>query len=99
MKKILVCCSTGVSTSLLVAKMRREAEARGLDVDIEARPLSEAVARLSEADAVLLSPQVGFAQGSIQETCDVPLAVIEPDAYARGDAAAVLDGAEALLGM
>ncbi|MDY4041223.1 MAG: PTS sugar transporter subunit IIB [Collinsella sp.] len=99
MKKILVCCNTGVSTSLLVAKMKQEAEARGLDADIEARPLSEAVAHLAEADAVLLSPQVGFAQGSIQETSDVPLAVIEPDVYARADAAAILDSAGALLGV
>lgn len=98
MKKILVCCNTGVSTSLLVAKMKQEGESRELDIDIEAHSLSETVEHLAEADAVLLSPQVGFAQGSIQETSDVPLAVIEQDAYARADAAAILDQAVALLG-
>ncbi|WP_085829745.1 PTS sugar transporter subunit IIB [Collinsella vaginalis] len=97
MKKILVCCNSGVSTSLLVAKMKQEAEDRGLDVDIEAKPLADAVGLLAGADAVLLSPQIGFAQGSIQEVSDVPLAVIEPDVYARADVGAILDSAEALL--
>ena len=51
MKKILVCCNSGVSTSLLVAKMKQEAEDRGLDVDIEAKPLADAVGLLAGADA------------------------------------------------
>jgi len=54
MKKILLCCNAGMSTSLLVQKMQKEAASRGLDVEIEARPLNEAHDHLSDADIVLL---------------------------------------------
>ena len=36
MKKIMLCCSAGMSTSLLVKKMVEEAQKRGLEVDIKA---------------------------------------------------------------
>lgn len=36
MKKILLCCSAGMSTSLLVTKMKKEAENQGIDVEINA---------------------------------------------------------------
>ena len=42
MKKILLCCAAGMSTSLLVNKMKAEAEARGLEVEIWAEPLDKA---------------------------------------------------------
>lgn len=36
MKKIMLCCSAGMSTSLLMKKMIAEAEQRGLPVEINA---------------------------------------------------------------
>ena len=42
MKKVLVCCNTGVTTSLLVAKIKAVAETRGLEIEIEASPISTA---------------------------------------------------------
>ncbi|MBW5892527.1 PTS sugar transporter subunit IIB, partial [Pectobacterium polaris] len=36
MKRIMLCCSAGMSTSLLMRKMKEAASARGLDVDIAA---------------------------------------------------------------
>ena len=36
MKKILLCCSAGMSTSLLVTKMKKEAENQGIEVEIDA---------------------------------------------------------------
>ena len=40
---ILLACNAGMSTSLLVQKMRQEAEAEGLDTTIEAKPLNKAL--------------------------------------------------------
>jgi len=37
MKKIMLCCSAGMSTSLLVKKMLVEAEKRGLAAEIKAQ--------------------------------------------------------------
>ncbi len=41
MKKIMLCCSAGMSTSLLVKKMIAEAEQRGLPVEINAFGVAE----------------------------------------------------------
>ena len=47
MKKILLVCNAGMSTSMLVAKMKKAAEAGNMDVSIEAKSLSEAKAEIS----------------------------------------------------
>lgn len=54
MKKIMLCCNAGMSTSLLVQKMQSEVESRGLDIEVEARPMNEAHDHLDECDILLL---------------------------------------------
>ena len=51
MKKIMLCCNAGMSTSLLVQKMQAEVANRGLDIEVEARPMNEAHDHLDECDA------------------------------------------------
>ena len=41
MKKIMLCCSSGMSTSLLVKKMQEEAARRGLEAEIRALELMD----------------------------------------------------------
>ncbi len=41
MKKIMLCCSAGMSTSLLVKKMVDEAHKRGLEAEIKAYGVAE----------------------------------------------------------
>ena len=48
--KIMLCCNAGMSTSLLVQKMQKEAASRGMDATIEARPMNEAMDHINEAD-------------------------------------------------
>ena len=61
MKKILLCCAAGMSTSLLINKMKLEAEKRGIEVKIWAEPLDRAKEEFAKADVVLLGPQVKYA--------------------------------------
>lgn len=56
MKKIMLCCNAGMSTSLLVQKMQAEVANRGLDIEVEARPMNEAHDHLDECDMLLLGP-------------------------------------------
>ena len=58
MKKIMLCCNAGMSTSLLVQKMQSEVASRGLDIEVEARPMNEAHDHLDECDILLLGPQI-----------------------------------------
>ena len=60
MKKIMLVCSAGMSTSLLVTKMEQAAEKAGDEVEIFALPMSDGINRLSTVHCVLLGPQVRF---------------------------------------
>ena len=62
MKKIMLCCSAGMSTSLLVKKMVAEAEKRGLEVDINAFGVAEFEQQVGQYQVVLLGPQVKYMQ-------------------------------------
>lgn len=98
MKKVLICCTSGVTTGLLMQKVKLQIEARGLDLDVEALPINVLVDKLDQADAVLLSPQVAFMQGGITEATEIPVASIDPDVYGRVDAAAIVDMAMEMVG-
>ena len=60
MKNIVLFCAAGMSTSLLVNKMKAAAAADGLEYEIAAHPLSEADTYGPEADIILLGPQVSY---------------------------------------
>lgn len=66
MKKIMLCCNAGMSTSLLVQKMQSEVASRGLDIEVEARPMNEAHDHLDECDILLLGPQIGYTKAILR---------------------------------
>ena len=99
MKKILLCCAAGMSTSLLVQKMRKAAEAENYECEIEAVPFKINEPKIEEADVVLLGPQVRFNLKPLQERYpNLPTDAIEMRAYGMCDGAAILKQAKKLLG-
>lgn len=70
MKKIMLCCSAGMSTSLLVKKMIAEAEQRGLPVEINAFGVAEFDQQVGHYQVVLLGPQVKYMQKDLQKQAD-----------------------------
>ncbi len=62
MKTIMLVCSAGMSTSLLVSKMQKTAEAQSLESDIFAVSASEVNEYLAkkDVDVLLLGPQVRY---------------------------------------
>ncbi|MFB1050616.1 PTS sugar transporter subunit IIB [Paraliobacillus sp. JSM ZJ581] len=62
MKTIMLVCSAGMSTSLLVSKMQKAAEAQGLEADIFAVSASESNDAFAKknVDVLLLGPQVRY---------------------------------------
>ncbi len=97
MQKIMLVCNAGMSTSLLVQKMQNEAKTRGLDVEIEARPMAEAMEALDTADVLLLGPQIGYARSDFEKATDKPVDVIAMVDYGRMNAPQILDDALAKL--
>jgi len=67
MKKILLLCSAGMSTSMVVKKMRISAEEKKLDVQIEAQGVESFQDHLEEYDLFLLGPQIRFKKDELQK--------------------------------
>ncbi|MEC6907458.1 PTS sugar transporter subunit IIB [Photobacterium piscicola] len=101
MKKILLCCAAGMSTSMLVKKMQQAADEQALETMINAISISDIEDHLPQYDVVLLGPQVKYELARITELAtplNKPVAVINMMDYGtmRGDK--VLDTALALIG-
>ena len=92
MKKILLVCAAGMSTSMLVKRMIDHANAISLEVNISALAIAEAKGKIknNEVDVVLLGPQVRFQKPEI-------VAVIEMKDYGTMNGQAVLEFAMKLL--
>ena len=60
MIRIMLACAGGMSTSLLMNKMKEEADNRGLEVSVEAIGEKTLEQHLGEFDVLLLGPQVCY---------------------------------------
>ena len=103
MKTILLVCSAGMSTSLLVTKMEAAAKEQGVEAKIFALPFSDAP-RVLEVDCILLGPQVRFQKAAIEKLAAsrkagaIPVDVIDMRDYGTMNGKAVLASALKLLG-
>lgn len=100
MKKITLFCGAGMSTSMLVEKMKQEAAKQGKEYDISAHSLTELEARGNNSDVILLGPQVRFALGKVKGECPtIPADVIDMRSYGMMDGKGVLAQAEKLMNL
>ena len=78
MKKIVLLCASGMSTSMLVKKMQEAAKADGYECSIDAFSASEAATKAADADVVLLGPQIRFQKNKIAaQIPNVPVDAID----------------------
>ena len=97
--KITLFCSAGMSTSLLVNKMKEEAQKNGKDYEIAAYSLNEVDLYGPEADVILVGPQVRFALEKLRKQFpDKPVDAIDMRSYGLMDGKAAVALAEKLLG-
>ena len=100
MLRIKLFCAGGMSTSILVTKMKKAAESRGLDVEIGAYPESTIDTQTNECDVALLGPQVRYMLAQAKEICkpkEIPVDVISMQDYGMMNGEKVLDFALSLL--
>ncbi|WP_196606962.1 PTS sugar transporter subunit IIB [Pectinatus frisingensis] len=99
MKKIVLLCASGMSTSMLVKKMQTAAQKMAYICEIAAYPTSEAKTKASDADLILLGPQVRFSMEKIKAQCPgVQVAAIDMRLYGKMDGKAVIEFAKQKLG-
>lgn len=93
MKKIMLCCNAGMSTSLLVQKMQKYVVEEGYEIEIEAYSMGEGLDRVSEADCILLGPQIGYGKKEYEAATDKPVDVIPMVDYGRMNASKIVETA------
>jgi len=102
MVRVLIVCSWGMSTSLLVDSLQAAAQAAHLEVQVEALSAGEYAAHVDECDVVLIAPQIRHLRKSIEKlahSLGKPVAMIEPFHYATMNGQAVLEQVMHLVGV
>lgn len=99
MKHILLVCSAGMSTSLLVNKMKEAAMEMGKEADIWAVGDAASADELPKADIVLLGPQVRYLKKKMEARVNgrIPVEVIDMKDYGSMNGKAVLEKTLAIL--
>ena len=96
MLRLIIVCSWGMSTSLLVESMQSAAARMHITLTVEALSAGEFAARVEECDVVLIAPQIRHLRKSIEklaQSVGKPVALIEPFHYATMNGNAVLEQA------
>ena len=101
MNNILLVCAAGMSTSLLVNKMKAAAKEKGIEINIDALPVSECSSVIDKVDIVLLGPQVRFQKPQVDALVKgrIPVEVIDMRLYGTMNGKAILDQVLKTLGI
>lgn len=89
---ILLACAGGMSSSLLVTKMKKAAEAQGIDTEINAIGVNgvESEIKKYDPDVVLIGPQVSYTVAKLKKDLTVPVEAINMRDYGTMNGPAVL---------
>lgn len=99
MRKIVLVCAAGMSTSLLMTKMREYANSINYDIQVDAHPVSEVDVKGVGADVILLGPQIRFHLNKVKGMFpDTPVEPIDIQAYGTMNGQKVIDHVKSLLG-
>lgn len=98
MKKIVLLCAGGMSTSILVNKMKKAAEEIGKEYFIDAYGVDSAGTTAVDADCVLLGPQATYRKKDIESIVSCPVEGIDMVTYGMMDGKKALQQAMKLIG-
>ena len=90
----LLVCAAGMSTSLLVNRMKEAGETKEIEFQIEAHPVGQIEKYGEAADVILLGPQVRYELKNVKKMfLDKPVEIINMQDYGTMNGAKVLDTA------
>ncbi|WP_188456629.1 PTS sugar transporter subunit IIB [Virgibacillus oceani] len=98
--KITLLCALGMSTSLLVEKMKKAASAKSIEAEIEAHSVDDLEEQLKTADVILLGPQIRYKKNELFSKADAantPMDIIDMKSYGILDGEKVLEQALKLI--
>lgn len=99
MKNIVLLCNMGMSTSLMVNKMKEAAADEGYECEVSAHALQQAGEIIPVADILLVGPQIAFELPRLKSTYpDKIIEAIDMMDYGRMDGKKVLHHVKAVLG-
>lgn len=81
--KVILVCSGGMSTSILIDALKKEATKAGKELSANAIGVNE-ISKISDCDIVLVAPQIKYKFDSIKEHTDskrIKIYQIEPTEY------------------
>lgn len=102
MKKILLCCGAGMSSSLLASKMDNKAKEKNMNAKVWAVSVGELRATIKEGvNVVLIGPQIRYKLKEVEELCrengNIPCGLINSVHYGTMNVDMVLDAAYSMM--
>ncbi|EJP6472565.1 PTS sugar transporter subunit IIB [Clostridium botulinum] len=94
MVTIRLFCAAGMSTSIVVNKMKEAAKEKNIEVDIEAFPQGQMDKYLDNVDVALLGPQVAYTLSKSEKICasrGIPIDAIPMVDYGMMNGEKILD--------
>jgi len=99
MRNIVLLCNMGMSTSLMVNKMKAAAKEADYECEINAYALQQADEIIETADCLLVGPQISFELPRLKETYpDKIIEAINMLDYGKMDGKKVLNHVKEVLG-
>ena len=101
MKKVLLVCASGMSTSMLVKAIRKAADSQGYPLEVTSAGMTGIEDRLDEADALLVGPQIRHRFEGLRETAQkagVPAKIVPTQIYGLMNGKAALDLIKEMIG-
>ena len=98
--KILLVCSSGMSTSLLVKAMQKAADSEGYPAEVAFAPVAGFEDRLEGVKAVLAGPQIKHRFEEMKGICGeskIPVEIIPNQIYGLVDGKKALDLAKKMI--
>lgn len=96
--KILLVCSGGMSTTILMAKMEKYAAEKGFSLKVEACAVGACQDKSADYDVILLGPQIAYQKSSVAGKVSIPVAAMQPQDYAMARCENIFKQVDEILG-
>lgn len=88
---VLVVCASGMSSSALKERMKKEIANRNLDIKVGACGTSQFLTYAKKADIVLIAPQISYLQEEIKKHTSSVCLIISEEIYGNSDGNALVE--------